>query len=164
MCFVRGVLIPSFRSPGPVYCLKGIPSDHFLLRFHLQLCIYTYPYYPTRLCTTQYPNDHFLTILTIKWPVFLYANASRIVSLLVDLMVSLFNIHTLLIAYHTISVHSHIIRTIDPTLCTVCMHMQCLLCTKMLKMDSMLIMVMLHYSYTHSNYCKQETNLKTKTR
>ena len=70
MCFVRSVLILPFRSPGLVFCLKGIPSDHFSLRFHLQICIYTYPYYPTRLCTTQYPNDHFLTMLTIKWPVF----------------------------------------------------------------------------------------------
>ena len=69
-CFVRGVLISPFRSLGPVFCLKGIPSDHFSLRFHLQLCINTYPYSKTRLCTTQYPNDHFLTILTLKSPVF----------------------------------------------------------------------------------------------
>ena len=83
--------------------------------------------------------------------------------LLVARMVALFSVHALLTVYHTISVHSQITRLIDPTLCTICMHMQCLLCTKMLKMDSVLNMVMLHYSYAHSNYCKQEINSKTQT-
>ena len=85
-------------------------------------------------------------------------------SLMVTRMVALFSVHAPLIASHTTSVHSQITRLTDPTLCTVCMHMQCFLCTKMLKMDSILAMVMLHYSYAHSNYCKQETNLKTQTR
>ena len=84
--------------------------------------------------------------------------------LLVARMVALFSVHALLIAYNTISVHSRVIRLTDPTLCTVCMHMQCLSCTKMLKMDLILNMVMLHYLYAHSNYCKQETNSKTQTR
>ena len=85
-------------------------------------------------------------------------------SLMVARMVALFSVHALLIASHTTSVHSQITRLTDPMLCTVCMRMQCFLCTKMLKMDSILAMIMLLYSYTHSNYCKQKTNLKTQTR
>ena len=84
--------------------------------------------------------------------------------LLVARMVALFSVYTLFGHLQRNIVHPHIIRTIDPTLCTACMRMQYLLCTKMLKMLSMLNMVMLHYSYTHSNYCKQETNSNTKTR
>ena len=80
--------------------------------------------------------------------------------LLVACMVALFSVHTLLLAYHIIAIHSRVIRLTNPTLCSVCMHMQCLLCTKMLKMDSVLNVVMLHYLYARSNYCKQETNSK----
>ena len=108
--------------------------------------------------------DH-LTNLTLKWLVFIYMQM-LIASypLLVARMVALFSVHALLIVSHTIPVHSQIIRLTDPMLCTVCMHMQCFSCTKMLKMDSILAMVMLHYLYAHSNYCKQKTNSKTQTR
>ena len=65
------------------FCLKGIPSDHFSPRFHLQPCIYTYPHYPTRLCTTQNPKDHFLTVwhfYTRMTGFALTCNAKRFVS------------------------------------------------------------------------------------
>ena len=40
-------------------------------------------------------------------------------------MVALFSVHALLIVYHTTSFHSQITRLTAPTLCTVCMHLQC---------------------------------------
>ena len=149
--------LPKRHAKWPFLATVSLATLHL----HLSLLSHKVMHYSM----PKWPLFDHLTNLTLKWPVFIYVQM-LIASypLMVARMVALFSVHALLIVSHTIPVHSQFIRLTDPMLCTVCMHMQCFLCTKMLKMDSILAMVMLHYSYAHSNYCKKETNLKTQTR
>ena len=126
MRIVHGVLILPFRSPDPAFCLKGIPKWPFLATISLATLHKHLSLLKNKVMHNSIPKwplfDHF----DLKITGFHYMQMlSTLYPFWLPKWLPPFSVKTLLITYNTISTHSHIIHTIFPTLCKLCMLMQC---------------------------------------